>query len=103
MNGYFLLQRCKVPSRVSIATTVFIVSITALVASISRFVGFLSAGSDTLSLVYSIVIFTIPGVIIDWQIGPLLANRIPQRTLEVNLAILFILVSGLMLMNMTIK
>jgi len=99
MNGYFLLQRCKVPSRVSIATSVFIVSITALVASISHFVGFLSAGPDTLSLVYSIVIFTIPGVIIGGQIGPLLASRIPQRTLEVGLAVLFILVSGLMLMN----
>ncbi|MEE8441558.1 MAG: sulfite exporter TauE/SafE family protein [Spirochaetia bacterium] len=99
MNGYFLLQRCKVPSRVSVATSVFIVSVTALVASAGHFVGFLTAGPETLSLVSSIVIFTIPGVVIGGQIGPLIASRIPQRALEVSLAVLFILVAALMLAN----
>jgi len=99
MNGYFLLQRCKVPSKVSVATSVFIVAVTALVASVGHFVGFLSAGSETLSLVFSIVVFTIPGVIIGGQIGPLVASKIPQRALEISLAVLFILVAMLMLAN----
>ena len=30
MNGYFLLQRCKVPSRVSVATNVSVVAVAAL-------------------------------------------------------------------------
>ena len=72
-------------------------------ASISHFDGFLSAGRDTLSLVFSIVIFTIPGVLIGGQIGPLPASRIPRRTLEVSLAVLFILVSVLMLINVITK
>ena len=60
LNGYFFLQRCKVPSRVSVATSVFIVAITALTASVGHFINFAQAGPETLSLVFSIVIFTIP-------------------------------------------
>ena len=99
LNGYFFLQRCKVPSRVSVATSVFIVAITALIASIGHFINFANAGSETLSLVFSIVVFTIPGVIVGGQIGPLLASKIPQRVLEKSLAVLFILVAGLMISN----
>ena len=99
LNGYFFLQRCKVPSRVSIATSVFIVAVTALIASIGHFISFISGGQETLSLVYSIVIFTIPGVIIGGQLGSLVASSIPQKILEKGLAVLFILVSFLMLGN----
>ena len=34
LNGYFLLQRCRVPSKVSVATSVFVVAFTALSAAI---------------------------------------------------------------------
>ena len=33
LNGYFLLRRCRVPSKVSVATSVFVVALTALSAS----------------------------------------------------------------------
>lgn len=33
LNGYFLLQRCRVPSKVSVATSIFVVALTALSAS----------------------------------------------------------------------
>ena len=103
LNGFFFLQRCKVPSRVSVATSVFIVAITALTASVGHFINFAQAGTETLSLVFSIVIFTIPGVIIGGQIGPLLASRIPQKVLEKSLALLFILVAVLMIANVVMK
>jgi hypothetical protein len=45
----------------------------------------------------SLVIFTVPGVIIGGQIGPMIASRIPQKLLEHGLGILFILVALLML------
>ena len=38
LNGYFLLQRCRVPSSVSVATSVFVVAITALIASVGHIV-----------------------------------------------------------------
>jgi len=97
MNGYFLLQRCKVPSKVSVATSVFVISITALLSSAGHFVRFATGGGDDLATVLSIVMFTAPGVIIGGQIGARIASRIPQRNLELSLAVLFILVAGLTL------
>ena len=43
------------------------------------------------------MIITIPGVIIGGQLGPFVAGRISQRTLERGLAVLFILVASLMI------
>jgi uncharacterized membrane protein YfcA len=97
MNGYFLLQRCRVPSKVSVATSVFVVAVTALVASAGHFAKFIQLGGDTLNTVFSIVMFTVPGVIIGGQIGSRVASHIPQRALEIGLAVLFILVAALTL------
>ena len=97
LNGYFLLQRCRVPSRVAVASSVFVVAVTALVASTGHFVKFVQTGGETLNTVLSLVIFTIPGVIIGGQLGPLISSRISQHTLERALALLFILVAALML------
>jgi len=41
LNGYFLLQRCRVPSKVSVATSVFIVAVTVLSASTGHFMRFM--------------------------------------------------------------
>jgi uncharacterized membrane protein YfcA len=49
------------------------------------------------------MIFTIPGVIIGGQIGPLVASRIPQKILEKSLAVLFILVAILMIANVVMN
>ena len=97
MNGFFLLQRCRVPSKVAVATSVFIVAITALIASTGHFIQFARGGNDVLPTVLSICLFTVPGVIIGGQIGSRVASRIPQRTLEISLAVLFILVAALTL------
>jgi uncharacterized membrane protein YfcA len=70
---------------------------------VGHFIKFAQAGSETLMLVFSIVIFTIPGVIIGGQIGPLVASRIPQKILEKSLAILFILVAILMIANVVMN
>jgi len=99
LNGYFLLQRCKVPSKVAVATSVFVVALTALVASTGHFIRFVESGGETLETVMSLVIFTVPGVIIGGQIGPLIASRISQHTLERGLGILFVFVAVLMLGN----
>lgn len=97
LNGFFLLQRCKVPSRVAVATSVFVVAITALTASISHFIDFIHSGTNTLLLVANLVIFTIPGVIIGGQLGSLLSHTISQKLLEKILAGLFLLVAAFML------
>lgn len=97
MNGYFLIQRCRVPSKVAVATSVFIVAITALTASIGHVVQFAQAGGETLSTVIDLVIFTAPGVLIGAQLGSIVANRLPQKLLERSMGILFILVGTIIL------
>jgi len=97
MNGYFLIQRCRVPSKVAVATSVFIVAITALTASIGHVVQFAQAGGDTLATVLSLVIFTAPGVLIGAQLGSIVANRLSQKLLERSMGILFILVGAIVL------
>ncbi|MFQ5639895.1 MAG: sulfite exporter TauE/SafE family protein [bacterium] len=97
LNGYFLLQRCRVPSRVAVASSVFVVAVTALVASSGHFIKFVQTGGETLSTVLSLVIFTVPGVIIGGQLGSQVSTRISQHALERGLAFLFILVAALTL------
>lgn len=102
LNGYFLLQRCRVPSRIAVATSVFVVAITALAASTGHFARFVQAGGETLTTVLNLVVFTIPGVIIGGQFGSFVSGRISQRSLERGLAILFILVALLTLAEVII-
>ncbi len=97
LNSYFLLQRCRVPSRVSVATSVFVVALTALTAASGHLYQFVQIGGDVLDTVFSLVIFTVPGVIIGGQFGSILASRIPQHTLERGLGILFMVVAILTL------
>ena len=97
MNGYFLLRRCRVPSRVSAATSVFTVAITALAASAGHFIRFTQLGGETLTTVLSLVAFTVPGVIIGAQLGPKVAERVSQEIMERALGILFIFIAMLTL------
>lgn len=103
LNGYFLLRRCWVPSRVAVATSVFVVAVTALLASVGHFITFAQAGGETLSTVLGLVVFTVPGVIIGGQLGPMVASRISQHTLEHILAALFILVAALLLGELILR
>ncbi|MFO7781057.1 MAG: sulfite exporter TauE/SafE family protein [Spirochaetia bacterium] len=95
LNDYFLLKRCKVPSRVAVATSVFVIAVTVLVASGGHVVRFASAGSETINEVLSLVIFTVPGVLVGGQVGPKVAAKVPERTMQVTLSVLFILIAFL--------
>ena len=93
MNGFFLLQRCKVPSKVSVATSVFVVAVTALSAALGHLFRFVQAGPETISTVLDLVIFTVPGVLIGAQLGSLISSKIPQKMLVRMIGSLFLLVA----------
>jgi Predicted permeases len=97
LNGYFLLQRCRVPSSVSVATSVFVVAITALVASAGHIFQVAQGGLTGLTTMGNLLLFTVPGVIIGAQLGPMLAQRVPDRVMEIGLGILFTITAGLLL------
>ncbi|HEB32539.1 MAG TPA: sulfite exporter TauE/SafE family protein [Spirochaetes bacterium] len=97
LNGYFLLRRCRVPSKISIATSVFVVAVTALAASAGHIFRFTRTGNEVITTVLSIVIFTVPGVVIGGQLGSRVASYIPQKIMERVLGVLFIFIATLTL------
>lgn len=101
LDGHFLLERCGVPSKVSVATGVFVVLLTTLSAASGHLVRF-SQNGGVLNTVLSLVIFTIPGVILGGQLGPRVINRLPERPLERGLQILLMLVAALTLVEVVL-
>lgn len=97
LNGYFLLQRCRVPSSVSVATSVFVVAVTALIASGGHVYQVAQGGVTGLTTMGNLLLFTVPGVVIGAQIGPEVAKRVPDRVMEVALGLLFTVTAGLLL------
>ncbi len=98
LQEYHLMARCRVPSPVAVATSIFVVVITVLVASLGHFYKFvISADPTILTQVASIVLFTIPGVIVGGQIGPLVQAKVDPDKIQLGIAILFIAVGVLML------
>ena len=98
LQEYHLMVRCRVPSPVAVATSIFVVVVSVLVASLGHFYKFAtSADSQVLSQVLSVVVFTIPGVIIGGQIGPLVQARVNPDWVKLGIAILFIAVGIFML------
>lgn len=97
LQEYHLLVRCRVPPPVAVATSVFIVVVTVLVASGGHFYNFVTeADRAVLSQVLSIVMFTIPGVVIGGQLGPLVQAKVDPHQVKLGIAVLFTAVGGFM-------
>jgi uncharacterized membrane protein YfcA len=99
LNGYFLLQRCRVPSSVAVATSVFVVAITALIASTGHVYQVAQGGLTGLTTMGNLLLFTVPGVIIGAQLGPAVAKRVSDRAMEIGLGGLFIVTAALLLVE----
>lgn len=100
LQEYHLVARCKIPTPVAVATSVFVVVITVLVASAGHFYEFALEGGDVLAQVINIIIFTIPGVIIGGQIGPKLQKSIQEDIMKVSVSIAFVLIGVFMFLTL---
>lgn len=89
LNSYSLVMRCRIPSRVAVATSVVVVALTALAASVTHLVGFVTDSGDSIETVLAITIFTVPGVIIGGQFAPLLSRWVQGAKLITLLGWLF--------------
>tara|TARA_R110002049_G_scaffold32738_1_gene108518 strand:- start:1047 stop:1409 length:363 start_codon:yes stop_codon:yes gene_type:complete len=97
LQEYHLVAKCKVSTKVAVATSIFVVVVTVLVASVGLFYEFAQEGSEVMNQVVNLIIFTIPGVIIDGQLGPKLQGVIPADKMKVGISILFVAVGIFML------
>jgi len=99
---YRLVGQCKVPGPVAVATTIMVVVGTVLFASVTHAYQFFnSASPEDMQQVGSIVIFTVPGVLIGGQIGPLVQRRIDEQLVQPILVGLFVIL-GLIMGSMAI-
>ncbi len=96
LNGYFFLRRCGMPAKISVATSVYVVAITALVASSGHVLKLMESGETAGNMVLSLIIFTIPGALIGAQVGSRIASRIQPAVLERVLGSLFMITALLM-------
>jgi hypothetical protein len=99
LDEHFLLERCHVPSKVSVATGVFVVFFTSLFAAAGHSLAYALVGGQELATVLSLVTFTIPGVILGGQLGPWAVARLPGRALNRGLHILLLLFAALTLVE----
>jgi len=98
LQEYHLVARCKVPTPVAVATSIFTVVITVLFASFGHIYHFATSADSTLiSQVINVVAFTIPGVIIGGQIGPFVQKRVNPDIMKISIAAMFVLIGMFML------
>ena len=102
LQEYHLVARCRVPTPVAVASSIFVVVITVLVASAGHFYAFAKVGGDVLNQVVNIVIFTGPGVIIGGQIGSRLQKLIPEDKMKVGISFTFIIIGIFMLYTLVV-
>ncbi len=97
LQEYHLVARCKVPTPVAVATSIFVVVITVAVASVGHVYEFVHAGEAVYTRVLNIVIYTVPGVIIGGQLGPRLQKVISEDKMKVAIAWVFMVLGAFML------
>lgn len=97
LQEYHLVAKCKVPTPVAVGTSVFVVVITVLFASVGHIYEFVKEGGDVINQVINLVIFSVPGVILGGQIGPRLQKILPEDKLKIGIAFLFMFIGVFML------
>ena len=98
LQEYHLVARCRVPLPVAVATSIFAVVVTVLIASLGHFYNtFTGTESSLFQQIVAVLTFTIPGVIVGGQIGPLVQARVNPDLMKLAISFLFISVGVFML------
>ena len=95
-----LVKRCRIPIAIAAGTSIMIVAITVLAASVAHILTLLDeAGID--GVPWNLVIYTVPGAIIGGQIGSRLQGRISPRVMERSMSVLFLFIGLVFLASVT--
>ncbi len=94
VNEFNFLQRLKLPVPAASGTSVFLVAMSAIVGVCAHTYFLLTEGGITVfGHVFSILVFTIPGVVLGAQVGVLLSNRINRKSMGKFVGALFVVLS----------
>jgi len=98
LQGYHLIARGRIPPPVAVATTVAVVFGAVLAASAGHLYRLTACcGADELERVARLLLFTVPGVLIGGQLGPLVQTRLNPRVTKAAIAVVLLAVGGVML------
>lgn len=101
LEEYHLVARCKIPTPVAVATSIFTVVIAVFFASLGHIYHFAtSADTTVLHQVINVVAFTIPGVIIGGQLGPYVQKRVNPDIMKLSIAVMFVLIGIFMMITL---
>lgn len=84
-----LIVRCRLPPRVAVATSVFVLGITAVAGAVVH--------ALTATPVWYVVAWSIPGVLVGGTIGTRVGKYVPSELMETGLGVVFGLVGGIVL------
>lgn len=90
-----LVKRNRVPVPVAAATSVLVVIATTAAASLTQVWGLMAKGGIT-AVPWHLVVYTIPGVLIGGQLGPMLQGRVSQNVMVRAIGLLFIAIAAAM-------
>lgn len=103
LEEYELTARCRVPTPVAVATSIFVVVVTVFVAVLGHGRAFLAhADAGAIEQVLSIAAFTVPGVLIGGQTGPIVGGKLDPAFLKVAIAFIFMGVGVLMFLTLAL-
>ena len=91
-NALFLIKLSRIPIKIATGTSVVIIAITALSSGLMHISHFSTMSFSDSSQVLSIIIFTIPGVIIGGQLGPILADKFQFKYFEKFIGCVFLII-----------
>lgn len=104
LQEYQLLVRCRIPTPIAVATSIFLVAITVLGVSIVRiYVEIGNANYQALLLIAKIVLFTAPGVLIGGQLGTWVQHKVDPDLMKFLISILLVLVGIFLLSTMLLS
>jgi uncharacterized membrane protein YfcA len=99
LNELNFLKKMKLPVATASATSVFLVAMSATIGSLFHAYFLVRQGEiEIFADVISLLIFTVPGVVVGAQIGVFLANVINARLMGKFVGILFLILGVLTLM-----
>jgi uncharacterized membrane protein YfcA len=84
-----LIVRCRVPPRVAVATSVFVLGVTAIAGALVH--------ALTATPVWYVVAWSIPGVLVGGAIGTRVGKYIPSELMETGLGVVFGVVGAIVL------
>lgn len=82
LNSYYWIQRCRIPSQVAIATSIFVLTLSMAIASLGYGVILFFHSADWVVSLPKVLLFTIPGGLIGGKLGSILSEQMPLLMLE---------------------